>query len=42
MVNRFHATFHTDLDDSTLAELGESGRSIAARLRSRSGNRPAE
>jgi alkylhydroperoxidase family enzyme len=42
MVNRFHATFHTDLDNSTLAELGESGRSIAARLRARPVERPAE
>ncbi len=33
LVNRFHATFHTDVDEATLAELGESGRSIAARLR---------
>ena len=33
LVNRFHATFHTDVDEATLAELGESGRSIAAHLR---------
>ena len=42
MVNRFHATFPTDLDDSTLSELGESGRSIAPRLRARPVERPAE
>src|ERR1700737_592918 len=38
MVNRFHATFHTDLDDSTLSLLGESGLSIPPRPRSRCGH----
>jgi alkylhydroperoxidase family enzyme len=33
MVNRFHATFHTDVDEATLSELGPSGRAIAAELR---------
>jgi alkylhydroperoxidase family enzyme len=33
MVNRFHATFHTDVDDATMSELGPSGRAIAAGLR---------
>ena len=33
MVNRFHATFRTDVDEATLSELGPSGRAIAAGLR---------
>ena len=41
MVNRFHATFHTDVDDATLEQLGGSGRAIADRLRRTKGGSPS-